>query len=83
MRAEREDYVCGEDGGCDRSGAPLIQTSGSKAGGGQRLSRFPVSLRDGLLAFLYHHFTERGGRVINMKEWEQGGRRSKGWLASR
>ena len=33
--------------------------------------------------FLYHHFTERGGRAINMEEWEQGGRRSKGWLASR
>ena len=35
MQAEREDCVCGEDGGCGRSGAPLIWSSGREAGGGQ------------------------------------------------
>ena len=29
-------------GGCGRSATPLIQTSGSEAGDGPRLSRFPV-----------------------------------------
>ena len=34
------------------SGAQLIQTNGSEAGYGQKLSRFPVSLRSGRLPFL-------------------------------
>jgi hypothetical protein len=40
------------------SGAPLILTSGSEVGGGQRLFRLSVSLRGGLMAFQYHHFPQ-------------------------
>ena len=47
----------------------------SVGGGGSGVYHFPVSLRGGLLAFLYHHFTERGGHAINMEEWKRGGRR--------
>ena len=35
MQVEREDYVCDKDGGCGRSGAPLIWSSGREAGGGR------------------------------------------------
>ena len=64
MRAEREDCVCGEDGGCGRSVAPLIHTSGSEAGGGQRLSRFLVSLHGELLAFLYNISRSEAGAPL-------------------
>ena len=55
MQEKREDCVCGKDGGCGRSGAPLIWSSGScgrAVGSGQTDGSPPVSLRTGLLACL-------------------------------